>query len=150
MANIYKRLVYILEQEGIKYIPEVLVELVKNNFPDTRQLINILQSYSMSGEINTGILVNQSESSIDALIKSLKEKNYKDVTKWVFSNIDNDSSVVLRRLYDRINTCLVPSTLPSAVLIIAKYDYQAAFASDKEINLLAALTEIMCECEFAE
>jgi len=33
-------------------------------------------------------------------------------------------------------------------LIIAKYQYQSAFVADQEINLLAALTEIMCNCEF--
>ena len=32
--------------------------------------------------------------------------------------------------------------------IIAKYQYQIAFVADQEINLLAALTEIMVECEF--
>ena len=34
------------------------------------------------------------------------------------------------------------------VLIIGKYQYQSAFVADQEINLLASLTEIMCECEF--
>jgi hypothetical protein len=34
------------------------------------------------------------------------------------------------------------------VLIIAKYQYQIAFVADQEINLLAALTEIMVECNF--
>jgi replication factor C small subunit len=42
----------------------------------------------------------------------------------------------------------VPASIPSAVLIIAKYQYQGSFVADQEINLLAALTEIMCEVEF--
>jgi len=41
-----------------------------------------------------------------------------------------------------------PKSIPEAVLIIAKYQYQSAFAADQEINLLAALTEVMCACEF--
>ena len=43
---------------------------------------------------------------------------------------------------------MVPMSIPAAVLIIAKYQYQIAFVADQEINLLAALTEIMVECEF--
>jgi hypothetical protein len=43
---------------------------------------------------------------------------------------------------------LVPATIPAAVLVLAKYQYQAAFVADQEINLLACLTEIMVECEF--
>jgi replication factor C small subunit len=39
-------------------------------------------------------------------------------------------------------------SIASAVLIMAKYQYQSAFVADQEINLLACLTEIMCECSF--
>jgi hypothetical protein len=38
--------------------------------------------------------------------------------------------------------------VPQLVLILAKYQYQAAFVADHEINLIACLTEIMVECEF--
>ncbi len=36
-------------------------------------------------------------------------------------NLDNDSSVLLRRLYDSLYETLVPNSIPAAVLIIAKY-----------------------------
>ena len=63
-------------------------------------------------------------------------------------NLDNDPGVVLRRVYDTLYDALVPGSIPAAVLVIAKYQYQIAFVADQEINLLAALTEIMVECEF--
>jgi len=62
--------------------------------------------------------------------------------------LDNDASSLLRRVYDSAYDCLVPASIPAAVLVIAKYQYQCAFVADQEINLLAALTEIMCDCEF--
>jgi hypothetical protein len=34
-------------------------------------------------------------------------------------------------------------------LILSKYQYQSAFAADQEINLVACLTEMMVDCEFA-
>ena len=64
------------------------------------------------------------------------------------SNLDNDPNAILRTVYDNLYTSLLPSSIPQAVLIIAKYQYQSAFVADQEINLLAALTEIMVECEF--
>ena len=66
-----------------------------------------------------------------------------------FYCINDDVPIsVLRRIYDNLYTTLVPSTIPAAVLIIAKYQYQIAFVADQEINMLACLTELMVECEF--
>jgi hypothetical protein len=62
--------------------------------------------------------------------------------------LDNDSGVLLRRIYDALVTSLENNSVPAAVLIIAKYQYQIAFVADQEINLLAALTEVMVECNF--
>ena len=70
------------------------------------------------------------------------------VRKWVVDNLDNDSGVLLRRIYDALYTSLTNATVPAAVLVIAKYQYQMAFVADQEINMLACLTEIMVECEF--
>ena len=102
----------------------------------------------MGGRIDSGILASFSDVSVNDLIKNLKEKNFPEVHKWVVSNLDNDSSVLLRRIYDALYESLVPNTIPAAVLIIAKYQYQIAFVADQEINMLAALTEIMVECKF--
>jgi len=144
----FKRINSILEEEGIKYDKKVVAELINKHFPDWRRVLNELQRYSVSGTIDTGILATFSDISINDLIKNLKGKNFSEVRKWCVDNLDNDPSVLLRRIYDNLYSSLVPSTIPAAVLIIAKYQYQIAFVVDQEINLLAALTEIMCECEF--
>jgi len=148
MSDVFKRMSYILEQENVDYDKKVILELVKTHFPDTRQLLNVLQRYSVGGKIDSGILASFSDVSVNNLLKYLKEKNFTEVRKWVVSNLDNDSSVILRRVYDSLYDVLVPASIPAAVLIIAKYQYQICFVADQEINLLAALTEIMCEVEF--
>jgi DNA polymerase III delta prime subunit len=147
-GNFFKRLQTILESERIEYDQKVVAELVSKHFPDFRRVLNECQRYSTGGKIDSGILASFSDVSLNDLIKSLKEKNFTEVRKWVVNNLDNDSGVLLRRLYDALLTSLENSSIPSAVLIIAKYQYQIAFVADQEINLLAALTEIMCECEF--
>jgi DNA polymerase III delta prime subunit len=144
----FKRLQGILDQERIEYEDKVLAELVSKHFPDFRRVLNECQRYSTGGKIDSGILASFSDISVNDLLKNLKEKNFTEVRKWVISNLDNDSSIILRRVYDALYDVLVPSTIPSAVLIIAKYQYQICFVADQEINLLAALTELMCECEF--
>ena len=147
-AGFYGRLQDILQKESIQYDPKVLIELINKHFPDWRRILNECQRYSSGGEINSGILATFSDVRINDLITFLKEKNFTEVRKWVVANLDNDASGLLRRVYDACYDCLSPQSIPAAVLVIAKYQYQCAFVADQEINLLAALTELMVECEF--
>jgi len=147
-VKFFNRLVSILETEHIEADKKVLAELINKHFPDWRRVLNECQRYAVGGKIDTGILAHFSDVKVNDLIKNLKDKNFPEVRKWCVNNLDNDSSVLLRRLYDSLNESLVVSTIPAAVLIIAKYQYQIAFVADQEINLLACLTEIMVECEF--
>ena len=144
----FKRINNILEQEKIEYDKKVLAEVINKHFPDWRRVLNECQRYSVSGKIDSGILAVFSDVAVNDLIKNLKQKNFSEVRKWVVSNMDNETSMLLRRIYDSLYGALVSSSIPAAVLIIAKYQYQIAFVADQEINLLAALTEIMVECEF--
>ena len=147
-AAFFGRLLSILEQEKIATDKKVLAELINKHFPDWRRVLNECQRYAVGGKIDSGILAHFSDVKVNDLIKNLKEKNFSEVRKWCVNNLDNDSSVLLRRIYDSLNDSLVVSTIPAAVLIIAKYQYQIAFVADQEINMLACLTEIMVECEF--
>ena len=144
----FKRLNSILESEGCDADKKVLAELINKHFPDWRRVLNECQRYSISGKIDSGILVHFSEVKVNDLLKNLKEKNFPEVRKWVVDNLDNDPSVLLRHVYDALFDALENPSVAAAVLIIARYQYQIAFVSDQEINLLAALTEIMVECNF--
>ena len=147
-GNFFQRLQTILDAEKIEYDEKVVAELVTKHFPDFRRVLNECQRYSTGGKIDTGILASFSDISVNELVKHLKDKNFTEVRKWVVGNLDNDASNLLRRVYDTAFDCLTPPSIPAAVLIIAKYQYQCAFVADQEVNLLAALTEIMVECEF--
>ena len=147
-AQFFSRINHILEVERIESDKKVIVQLINKHFPDWRRVLNECQRYSVSGKIDSGILVTFSDVSVDELTKNLKEKNFSAVRKWAVDNLDNDPAVLLRRIYDALYSTLKNSSIPAAVLIIARYQYQIAFVADQEINLLAALTEIMVECEF--
>jgi DNA polymerase III delta prime subunit len=144
----FKRLNWILDNERIQSDKKVTAELIHKHFPDWRRVLNECQRYSVSGKIDSGILAHFSDVKVNDLVKNLKEKNFPEVRKWCVNNLDNDPAMLLRRIYDSLSNSLVPSSIPPAVLILAKYQYQIAFIADQEINMLACLTEIMVECEF--
>ena len=147
-GTFFDRLRFILEEEGVQYDPKVLPQIILKFFPDWRRTLNECQRYAVGGVIDSGILSSLSDVRFNELTQALKTKQYTTVKKWVSSNLDNEPSHIFRSIYDNLYQCLEPRTIPQAVLIIGKYQYQSAFVADQEINLLAALTEMMVECEF--
>jgi len=147
-ANFFNRIKDILDQESVKYDPKVIVELINKYFPDWRRVLNELQRYSVGGSIDSGILAAFSEVKTNDLVKRLKEKNFSEVRKWVVNNLDNDPGVLIRSVYDACYDALENNSIPAAVLVLAKYQYQMAFVADQEVNLMAMMTELMVECEF--
>ena len=148
MLLFFKRLKSILDKEGVESEVKVLAKLISKHFPDWRRVLNECQRYAVSGKIDSGILVTFSDVAVNDVIKNLKDKNFPEVRKWVNSNLDNDSNVLLRRVYDGLTGVVDGPSIAAAVLIVAKYQYQSAFVAEQEIKLLAAMTEIMVECEF--
>ena len=143
-----KRVQTILKDEGINSNDKVVAKLIEKFFPDWRKVLNELQRYGASGEIDAGILVNISENSVKELISFLKNKEFTNVRRWIVNNLDNDPARIYRRLYDSLYDNLDNSTIPHAVIILADYSYKSAFVADQEINLLACLTELMAQCKF--
>ena len=147
-TQFFERCRGILTAENIQFTDAVIAEVVQKFFPDFRRTLNELQRYAASGVIDTGILAQISQVRLEKLVGALKGKDFGATRKWIVANLDNDPNTILRTVYDSLYGALAPASIPQAVLIIAKYQYQSAFVADQEINLLAALTEIMVECKF--
>jgi DNA polymerase III delta prime subunit len=147
-ATFFKRAVQILKQEDIAFDPKVVAELITKHFPDYRRILNELQRYSVSGKIDSGILLNMSEESFKDLVKLLKDKNFTEVRKWVAKQTDADTTSLFRELYDTASANMDPNSIPQLVLTLADYQYKAAFVADHELNIMAALTEVMANCKF--
>lgn len=144
----FQRAVSILKENEIKYNEKVVAELINTHFPDWRRILNELQRYSVSGEIDAGILVNLNEKNIKDLMGMMKNKEFTNVRKWVVDNIDNDPVTMFRAVYDNMYDYLEPSTIPHVVIILGEYQYKNAFVADPEINMVACLTEIMARGKF--
>jgi len=143
----FKRTIGILKTENINADQKVVAELVTKHFPDWRRVLNELQRYSVSGKIDSGILVNMTEDSFKDLLKNMKDKNFTEVRKWVAKNGDSETINIFRQLYDTASVNLESASIPQLVLILADYQYKAAFVADHELNLMAALTEVMSSCK---
>ena len=147
-GQFFTRLKTILTHEEIQYEDKVLAKLTKRYYPDWRRLINECQRYAATGSITSAILVDVADVNLDTLLASLKKKEFTNVKNWVVQHMDNDPSMVMRKIYDSIYNVLKPASIPEAVLIIAKYMRDISVVPDQEVNMLACLTEIMMSCEF--
>ena len=147
-ADFFNRVKMILSDENVKFDQKAVREVIYKYFPDWRRILNELQRYSASGQIDAGILVNLSEVNINELMEALKKQEFTNVRKWIVNNLDNDPVRIYRRIYDSLYDHIDKSTIPHAVVIIAEYSYKSAFVADQEINLLACFTEIMAQVKF--
>lgn len=144
----YRRIADILTFEKVEFDSKVVAELITKYFPDYRRILNELQRYSVSGKIDSGILMSATHESYKQLVKDLKDKNFGEVRKWVARNAELGTAPLFKELYDNAIEYLEPSTIPQLILVLADYQYKSAFVANEEINIMAAMTEIMIQCKF--
>ncbi len=148
-AQFYKRIKTILAAEKVPFEPAALAKIIEKHFPDYRRCLGELQRYSKLGAIDAGVIAQLSDiRKMNELVEALKNRKFSDMRKWVVANSDVDPAKIYRKIYDSLYDYLKPESIPQAVVIIGKYQYQAAFVADQEINLVACLTEMMVDCEY--
>ena len=147
-GSFMKRVGTILDGENVEYDQAVIAELIMKHMPDWRRVLNELQRYSVSGKIDTGILVSLSEVSIGNLMSAMKDKNFKKMRQWVTDNIDQEPAALFRKIYDNMAEYVEPHSIPQLVLILADYQYKNSFVADHELNMVACCTEIMAGVNF--
>lgn len=146
-----KRACAILTNEGFSVAApqrESIAKLIMRHAPDWRRIINEMQRYSISGQLDSSLVINSANGNYSELFKSLKNKDFKKMRQWVVNNIDIDASSIFRGIYDEMNDYVKPSSIPQLVLILAEYQYKNAFVADHELNVVACMTEIMANVEF--
>jgi len=146
--ELFRRLEYILKAEGITYDKKVLGELISKFFPDFRRCLNELQRYSVSGTIDAGILSTLSDVKMSELIKFLKGKEFTNVRRWVVENLDGDTVRVYRAIYDALYDNVDTSSIPAAVVILGEWQYKTTYSADKELAVMACLTQLMMQLKF--
>ena len=142
-----KRSKEILEAENVKFVEKTVADVIIRYAPDWRRILNELQRSSVTGEISDGT-VTTTVTSFSTLLGYLKAKDFKKTRQWVVNNLDSESSAIFRGIYDEMNGAVKNTSIPQLILILADYQYKAAFAADHELNIVACMVEIMTEVEF--
>jgi len=146
-AQFYRRTAHILTQEGVEYEKDVVADIIKVRAPDWRRILGDLQKAAMSGRI-TRETVFERDVAYDDLFDFLKKKEFKKMRSWVVNNMQSDVNTLFRGIYDRADDKVKKQSIPSLILILADYSYKSSFVADQEVNMVAALTEIMMNVEF--
>jgi DNA polymerase III delta prime subunit len=145
-AAFYKRIVNILEQENVQFDKKTVAKLVEKNFPDFRKTLNELQRYSVSGVIDSGILVNHTEETFAPLFEAIVKKDFASARKWVGQNDDIDPALIFRTIFEVAEKKMQKQSIASLILILADYGYKSAFCVDQQVNTMACILEVMTNC----
>lgn len=145
VVQFFKRVCEILTLEGYTFEKPVIAKIIEKNFPDFRRTLGEIQKFGIQNDkvIDTSTLKVYGEIELSDLFDALKSKDFKKMRAWVASNIDNDVSVIYRKMFDSLNTRCQQNCIPNMILLLADYSYKSALVQDQEINLVACLIEMM-------
>ena len=141
LVKFFGRCKFILENENVEYDKVALGKFVAELFPDMRRIIGELQGYNMShGKIDEGILNLIDDSLVTDIVKHMKEMKF-DVVRTLASEIDPQG--FFKNFYDRIHEFVKPECRPDVVVMLNEYACNDSIAINKELNMVACLTEMM-------
>lgn len=146
----FKRVLLILEQEGVSYDKKAVAAIVDKFFPDFRKTLNQLQKIALLGPIDEGsfVHVGTKNESVPGIFKMLKEKKFTELRTWIGQNQDGDFEELYTELYNLAPDYVELKSMPGFVILVAKYQYQHNFVADPGINMMGLFAELLLECSF--
>ena len=143
-STIAQHISNILDKEQIKYKPENIVAIVKNNFPDLRRMINNIQLFSNNGELILPETLTGNSAYSNNVIKLLTQSkpDWKEIRKTISSSNQSSFEDLYRELYDNIEKIL-PKNYGLGVVYLEQHQYQSQFSVDKEINIMSCITKLI-------
>lgn len=141
LMQIMKRLMFILKDNDVTFDKKVVLQFIIKHYPDIRKMINDLQKYAANGNIDAGLLTDFDDITLQQLLKAMRTKNFDAMRDWITQS-PVDQHVVYEKLYTLAYKLFTPPSAAHLVVLLAEYQYKAAFAVNPDINLAAALLEI--------
>ena len=145
-----KRCYKILKENNVDFEKDAVIKLIVKHSvpnPDWRLILGELQRYSITGKIDSGILVSFEEVTIRNLISNLKEKSFSKVRDWVGQNSDADPSEFYPSLYRLLPEYLTIAGTAELATILQQYQYESAFSANQEICMAACMAKIMAKLQ---
>jgi len=149
LQEVLGRIVSILKQEKIK-VPDTektkLVKVIKDNYPDIRKTINLIQKYSATGTLS--ITVNVDSNAIaEIMLDHIGSNKLIELRKYLIENeadFQGDYASLLKTFLNAVydKTTIKEDNKRKVIVIIAEHLYRDAFVLDKEINAFACLCQL--------
>jgi replication factor C small subunit len=130
----------ILEIENIEFTTQDIVQLVNQTYPDNRQTLIKLQSFSKTGKLVVTSIQSQINKISDELITAIKNKKFNDVRKIVIDLQLKDYTELYTLLSDRLPEYTSNIIIP---WYIAESLHQSVSSPDKTITFLGLVSRII-------
>lgn len=146
-ATFLKRLLVILEENGVEHNVKSVAQLVRKWRPDFRKIINELQGLTINGALHEKDINNTTGSFLGMLATSISTKQFTSARGIIASNQHVNFQHFLR-VKEYLIPLLQPASIPDMFLILNDYDTKSAFATDPEVHLTAMIVELTWELEY--
>lgn len=133
--DIMKRLMYICEQEKVKYEDGSIKKLIDIHYPDIRSMINTLQENASVGITEEAIKTRTDLE--DEYYSLLKERNPFKARELVIKNNMDVTLLLKRTIENTIKDDSNITKLRKMIYFAAEINYRMASGSDKEIQMFA-------------
>lgn len=145
---ILKRMQYILDSENVTYENKDIAVVIKDFYPDQRSIINYLQDNSVGGKFNlskTITIINDYCNSVIELLRS--KKSAKDLFVEIRQLIANAKvkqfNDLFKILFEQLDSFTPDGKKGLVIIAIADAQYKDAFVTDKEINAMSLIVNIL-------
>lgn len=145
---ILKRMQYILDSENVTYENKDIAVVIKDFYPDQRSIINYLQDNSVGGKFNLSksvAIINDYCNSVIELLQS--KKSAKDLFVEIRQLIANAKvrqfNDLFKILFEQLDSFTPDGKKGLVIIAIADAQYKDAFVTDKEINAMALIVNIL-------
>lgn len=141
--DVVKRIVSIVKDEGVKIEDGQkgnFVNVIKQNYPDIRKIINAIQKASVNGSFLIDIALDSKEI-VDRVHKEIQSSNVIGLRKYLIEN-ENEFQGDYHNLMKQYLNYVYDSSIDDNkkreyILILSDYMYKDVFVLDKEINAFA-------------
>ena len=137
----YKRLIYILDNEGINFGHKQLQPIITNFAPSIREMIMVLQQNSTSGTLELDDNILNTNIQHKHILMSMKAKKFPDLRKGIQALADPAS--IYTYIFNNLDDWFEELSMPQVILVVAKYQEMSSGARDKVIPATAMAVEIM-------
>jgi len=142
-AELAKKCVEILGKEEIKFDINNVASLINLTYPDNRQCLIKLQSFSKTGTLKIDDIQSNLDQAYNEIIELLaaKDRGKFNTIRQTIADLDiKDYSNLYRILYDRLDDYSSNITIP---WLIAEYAHKSVTIADKEICFCGLVAKIL-------